>query len=67
MTADDFITEFSQQLRLLIPHDFIAKMQSNYLKKCKEELKHGEYLIICDFSENYTFVIQVISLSLLIP
>lgn len=56
---DDFIPTFSEQIRELIPHDFIAKKQSEYLKMCKEHLELGEYVVVSDFSENYTFVIQV--------
>lgn len=59
VSADDFVSTFSEQIRELIPHDFIAKKQSEHLKMCKENLQPGEYVIVSDFSENYTFVIQV--------
>lgn len=59
ISSDDFISAFSEQIRELIPHDFIAKKQSEYLKMCKENLQQGEYVVVSDFSENYTFVIQV--------
>ena len=39
-------------------HDFIAKMQSRFASKTKESLQPGEYLVIADFSENYSAVIQ---------
>lgn len=63
-STEDFISTFSEQIRALIPHDFIAKNQSEYLKKCKENLQRGDYVVVSDFSENYTFVIQVYELAL---
>lgn len=57
--SDEFITQFSAQIAALIPHDFIAKQQSMYLNSRKDQLQKGEYVIISDFSENYSFVIQV--------
>ena len=38
-------------------HDFIAKMQSRFASKTKESLQPGEYLVVADFSENYSAVI----------
>lgn len=58
-SADIFVSEIGKQVDTLIPHDFIAQKQADYLKMRKEELQPGEYVVICDFSENYTFVIQV--------
>lgn len=57
-TIDEFITYFEQQLRTLIPHDFISHQQSKYFAERKENLKMNEMLIVCDFSENYSFLIQ---------
>jgi hypothetical protein len=58
-SADVFPTEFSTQIASLIPHDFIAKKQAAYLARRKEELQRNEYIVICDFAENYSFVVQV--------
>lgn len=58
-SASDFTAAFSEQIRELIPHDFIAKQQSAHLKMCKQQLQRGEYVVVSDFAENYTFVIQV--------
>lgn len=41
-----------------MPHSFIAKRQSEFLKSCKLNLKSDEFVIISDFSENYSFTIQ---------
>lgn len=58
-SSTDFVSEFSEQILQLIPHDFVAKQQGEYLRKCKTELQRGEFVVVSDFSENYTFVIQV--------
>lgn len=58
-SSDVFIHEFSAQLANLIPHDFIAKKQAEYLNTRKQQLQQGEYIVISDFSENYSFVVQV--------
>lgn len=57
--VDDFVADFSKQLFKLNPHDFIAKKQSAFLTKKKEELASGEFIVICDFAENYHCVVQV--------
>lgn len=58
-SSDVFISEFSKQVASLIPHDFIAKKQADYLNARKNDLKRGEYIVISDFAENYSFIIQV--------
>ena len=42
----------------LSPHNFIAEQQGKYLKNLKTNLKVTECIIICDFSENFSFVVQ---------
>lgn len=42
----------------MIPHDYIKNEQSSFFKTTKNNLKEGEFLVICDFSENYSFVLQ---------
>lgn len=56
--VDDFIPFFTSKLNSLIPHDFVKTEQSSFLNKTKTDLKDGEFLVICDFSENYSFVLQ---------
>lgn len=58
-SADVFINEFASQIASLIPHDFISKKQAAYLNKRKDELAQGEFVVISDFSENFSFVAQV--------
>ena len=54
---DDFIDSFCTTLKLYQTHSFVAKMQATHYKQSKETLAEGDVLVICDFSENYSFVI----------
>ena len=42
----------------LVPHSFITKAQSQYLKQLKGDLRYDEAVVLMDFSQNYTYVIQ---------
>lgn len=57
-STSEFVDQFCPHLVNLLRHDFIAKEQSTFLKLTKESLKDGEIVVICDFAENYAFVIQ---------
>ena len=57
-SADEFIDSFSEKLESLLPHSFIAKQQSSFLAHLKSELQPGEFLVMADFSENYSFLLQ---------
>ena len=41
-----------------LPHSFIAKLQAIYLKHPKEIVSPDEAIVLGDFAENYTFVVQ---------
>ena len=56
--ADDFVDSFCDQIKLLIPHSFIAKQQSLFQTDAMSSLLPGQFIVIHDFSENYTFVLQ---------
>lgn len=56
--SDDFLEKFREQIEDLIPHNYIAQRQSQYLKWRQEYLMQKEILLIYDFSENYTCIIQ---------
>jgi len=60
VTSDvsDFINEFCDKLQALKPHSFIAKQQSQFISSTKQNLKNGEVLVMFDFSENYSYVVQ---------
>ncbi|XP_038055995.1 uncharacterized protein LOC119727986 [Patiria miniata] len=57
-TVDDFLDSFMATLRKLLRHDFIAKQQSHFLQHTKANMEPGEILVIADFAENYSFVVQ---------
>lgn len=57
-TTDDFLDKFSEKLSRLLTHSYIAKEQSSFLNSKRKNLKPGECIVICDFSENYSFVVQ---------
>lgn len=58
ISIDEFIEEMCKQLERLLCHDFIAKQQSSYLRSLKNQLDEGEFVVICDFAQNYAFVAQ---------
>ena len=49
---------YCQMLYKLTEHHFIAKNQNQYLKSLKASLKPNECIIILDFAENFSFVVQ---------
>ena len=53
-----FIDSLCKKVVILTRHHFIAKKQSEFLKSLKENLSSDNLIILCDFSENYSFVIQ---------
>ena len=55
---DEYCYILCAKLKILGPHDFIAKQQSQFLRSLKEQLEEGHVIILSDFSENYGFVIQ---------
>ena len=58
LTTDEFIEHFCDLLKQYQVHDFKTKMQATYYRETKMSLKDGEVLVVCDFAENYSFVIQ---------
>ena len=61
-STDDFVDVFCDKLEVLLAHSFIAKQQSTFQNELKLNLKMGEFLVICDFAENYTGRSTIISL-----
>ena len=53
-----FINLVIQKLEKPTAHSFNAKCQSNYLRECKDNLEENEVIILGDFAENYSFVVQ---------
>ena len=58
LSAVEFLRVFLGSLPGALRHDFIAKQQSQYLQRTKSMLRPQEFLVIGDFAENYSFVLQ---------
>ena len=58
LPLSDFIELLSEKLDKITSHSFIAKSQSSYLKHVKDTLSSDEAIVLGDFAENYTFVVQ---------
>ena len=58
--VDDYVDSFCDQIKLLIPHSFIAKQQSLFQTDATRmsTLLPRQFVVIGDFSENYSFVLQ---------
>ncbi|CAH0391660.1 unnamed protein product [Bemisia tabaci] len=54
----DFLEAFADNLRNLLTHSFIAFQQAAFFKEKKETLENGEYAVVLDFAENYSFILQ---------
>ena len=55
---DAFIDVLTEKLEKLTAHHYIAKSQAAYLSNLKETLNEDEAILILDFAENYSFVVQ---------
>lgn len=58
LTTEDFIEDLSSKIWNLSVHQYIAKHQSQHLRTTKENLCIGDIVIMMDFSENYSFIVQ---------
>ena len=56
--VEEFLDVFMAALKKLQLHNFIAKNQAKFLAYKKENLTSGEFIVIADSSENYSFVVQ---------
>ncbi|MCH2405823.1 MAG: hypothetical protein MK200_06480 [Nitrosopumilus sp.] len=56
--CEDFIELLSNKLDKGTKHHFTAKAQAQYLKWLKENLSSDEAIILLDFAENFSFVVQ---------
>lgn len=54
----EFIEILENKFKDITTHHYIAKMQSQFLRDTKYNLKAEECSLLLDFSENYTFPIQ---------
>merc|ERR1712168_355858 len=57
-SVEDFLRSFSSAIVLLTRHHYVSKKQSEAYRVAKESLKEDEVLVVGDFAENYSFVVQ---------
>ena len=57
-TVQDFIEILVTQLSKSTTHSFITKSQANSLKQLKVNLQVNKIIVLGDFAENYSFVVQ---------
>jgi hypothetical protein len=58
MSTEEFIESLLEKLLLLLRHSFIVTQQAMFLKELKCNLKLGEFVVLCDFAENYCLILQ---------
>lgn len=56
--VDTFIESLAKKVVTLTRHHHVSQMQSRYLRELKAAIPSSECIIVGDFSENYTFVVQ---------
>ena len=56
--VSEFIDMFSKKFDLLRRHHFIANAQSTFFQPTKETLPSDTVIILLDFIENYSFLVQ---------
>lgn len=56
--VDEYLQKLKTSLEKLLLHSFLVTKQNEFMKIKKEELKENECIVVCDFSENYAFVLQ---------
>lgn len=55
---NNFKVQLCKNINLLTSHHYVADTQKNYLNHCKNNLDSDTCIILMDFSENYSFIIQ---------
>lgn len=55
---DVFKTNLLSDINVLTAHHYIGETQKGYLSDCKSNLVPNKCIILMDFSENYSFIIQ---------
>jgi hypothetical protein len=53
-SSEEFIESLLEKLLLLLCHSFIATQQALFIKELKCNLQSGEFVVLCDFAENYS-------------
>ena len=57
-SVEDFISSLQTNIIGMAEHHYVAKSQSKFFKNLKATLPLNEVVLVGDFAENYTFVVQ---------
>lgn len=57
-SSDEYINSLSKKIVNLTRHHYIAKTQSHFLKELKLNMTSDEVILLLDFAENFSFIIQ---------
>jgi predicted metal-binding protein len=57
-SSEEFIKSLLEKFLLLLRHSFIATQQAMFLKELKCNLQSSEFVVLSNFAENYSFVLQ---------
>jgi hypothetical protein len=58
MTVEEFVADLLRKFNKLTVHDYVSRHQSRYLTDLKVSMSTNECIILLDFAENYSFVVQ---------
>ena len=58
LCSEEFIDLLINSIDKLTSHSYIAKCQASYFSSRKENLDEDSVIVLGDFAENYTFVVQ---------
>jgi len=58
MAVEGFVEHVAESFDNLRQHHFIAKAQSSHLQASKSLIQDGTVIVLLDFAENYSFVVQ---------
>ena len=58
VSAQKFIQNLCQSSKTFLTHSFVARQQATCYRTIKENLQFDQCLAVCDFAENYAFVVQ---------
>src|SRR5215469_10622849 len=58
VTMDEYLETLLEKLHNFKSHHYVSKIQSQFMKEIKERLPENECIVLADFAENFTFLVQ---------
>lgn len=58
MTKSEYLDHLSSAFSKLIPHEYATRQQFKYLRNLKKTMSDESCIVLMDFSENYSYIIQ---------